>query len=230
MMGVPCDKLAAEKSFVPDWLGLPIFRLMRRWAIGSFRGLGYEPPQHGLNDRVPISDRGIVQAIRQGRVLVRSDVAGFAGGAARFTAADQQPEPIDVVIFATGFKRRYPLWPGDDDQRDALLFNIFHRREAGLSFMAEMVGMRSCWPIFVEQAQALAAYYAAEQRGGRVAEFNARRRLPSPSCKGRLFCLADEYHVDYSIYTQLLRELVAWISSGAGPAGAGRKELASERT
>ena len=42
-------------------------------------------------------------------------------------------------------------------------------------------------------------------------EFNARRDLPSPPCKGKLYRLADEYHLDYDIYTRLVRDLVDWL-------------------
>ncbi|MBX7168213.1 MAG: FAD-dependent oxidoreductase [Pirellulales bacterium] len=210
--GVPCDKLAADGTSLPDWLAMGLFELARRRAIGSFRRLGLARPDYGLNDRLPISDRGIVAAIREGRVIVRSNVREFAEGQAHFIAPGQAPEPFDVVIFATGFSRHYPLLPAPAATDDDLLFHLFHRIEPGLACMTEMIGLRCCWPIFVEQAQALAAYYLAEQRDPRrAADFNALRLRPNPPLKGKLFRLADDYHVDYDIYTQFLHELVDWL-------------------
>jgi hypothetical protein len=160
-----------------------------------------------------------VRAIREGRVITRSHVTSLEGGLARFADPRHPAEPVDAVIFATGFQRRYPMLPEADGRaaEDALLFHIFHRREPGLAFMAEVIGLRGCWPIFVEQGRALAAYFAAEQRSlRRVRAFNARRGVPSPDCKGRLFRLADEFHVDYDIYTRLLRDFVAWLFADEG--------------
>jgi cation diffusion facilitator CzcD-associated flavoprotein CzcO len=216
--GVPCDKIAAEPSRLPDWLGLAFFYLAREWTIGGFRRLGLRRPRHGLNDRLPISDRGIVRAIRDGRVVIRSNVESFADGKAHFADPRHLPEPVDVVIFATGFTRHYPLLPEAETGHDVLLFHVFHRSLPSLAYQAEVVGMRSCWPIFVEQGRAIAAYFAAEQRlSPRVDQFNARRGLPSPTCKGKMFRLADQYHVDYAIYTRLMRDFVAWMSADERP-------------
>jgi hypothetical protein len=79
--------------------------------------------------------------------------------------------------------------------------------------MTELVGLWSCWPIFVEQSRALAAYFAAEQRGAKnIAAFNKRRRVPSPNFKGQLFRLGDPFHVDYALYTRMLRGLTEWFN------------------
>lgn len=68
--------------------------------------------------------------------------------------------------------------------------------------------------MFVDQAKAVAAYYAAEQRGAaNVARFDARRQWPSPNFKGELFAKADGFHVDYDIYSQALGDLTAWLSN-----------------
>ena len=224
--GVPCDKLAADASRLPDWLTLGYFHLARRLCIGSFRRLGLTRPRHALNDRLPISDRGIVRAIRTGRVITRSNVTRLSGGVAHFADPRHRPESVDAVIFATGFARRYPLLPEAEVGGDVLLFHLFHRSEPGLAYLVEVVGLRSCWPIFVEQGRAIAAYFAAEQcGGGRVEEFNARRALPSPPCKGKLFRLADEYHLDYDIYTRLLRDQVDWLNAGGSDSAKAPKGL-----
>ena len=80
--------------------------------------------------------------------------------------------------------------------------------------MAETIATRGCWPIFAEQGKAMAAYFAAEQQGGKnVAAFNARRSLPSPDFKGKVFSKADRFHVDYHLYTQALSNLSDWLAS-----------------
>ena len=210
----PCDKFVLDGSSLPEWLGMGIFHFARRRAIGSNRRLGLRRPNFALNDRVPVTDRGIVRAIHEGRVIVRSNVTEFTGDGASFADPRHTPEKIDAVIFATGFARHDPMLSAEPTEHDQLLFHLFHRHEPGLVFMTEAVGLRSCWPIFAEQGQAIAAYFAAEQRGScRVDGFNTRRGLPTPPLKGKLLRLADEYSVDYEIYTAILRDLVQWFSS-----------------
>lgn len=222
--GVPCDKLAADApAWLPEWYRLGLFHFVRRLKVGSHKRLGLTKPSHALNDRLPVTDRGIVDAVRSGRIAMRSNASGFRDGNAHFTDSAHPAEPIDAVIFATGFVRNYPLLCAAgatvNEVADALSFLIFHRSEPGLAYMAETVGLRGCWPVFVEQARAIAAYYAAEASdASRVRRFNARRSLASPDFKGTLFRGADRFHVDYNLYQGALRELAAWLSEDAAAA------------
>jgi hypothetical protein len=164
-----------------------------------------------------VSDRGIVAAIRSGAVVARSNVTSLAGGLATFVDPRHDPEPFDAVIFATGYRRVYPLLchaeASADEAADALAFRIFHPSEPGLLYMAETVGLRSCWPIFAEQAGAIVAYLEAEQRGtANVRRFNARRTVATPSFKGKIYELADKFHHDYEVYTHCLRDLSRWLT------------------
>ena len=54
----PCDKLVLDGSSLPEWLGMGLFLLARRRAIGSNRRLGLRCPTYALNDRLPVTDRG----------------------------------------------------------------------------------------------------------------------------------------------------------------------------
>lgn len=218
ILGAPCDKMAQDSTWLPHWYQMASFHVIRRVAIGPLSRLGLSTPRHRLLDCVPVTDRGIVRAVLDGRVTIRSNIESLDGGVARFADPEQEAEPVDAVIFATGFMRQYPLLPpldADGARLDELLaFFVFHRTEPALAFMTEVVGTWSCWPVFVEQARAIAAYFSAEQRGGRhVARFNRRRSLPTPNFKGRLFAGANAYHIDYALYTRALRELADWLST-----------------
>lgn len=218
VLGRPADKvkMSADALHLPHWYQVRALGLMQRLTIGSLAKHGLPEPSHPLLDRVPVTDRGIVDAIRSGAVLVRSNVTALSRGSAKFEDARHGDEAIDAVIFATGFHRSYPLMSGeggDEGIAKALSYFIFHRGEPGLLFMTELVGPRSCWPIFVAQAEAIAAYFAAEQRvGDRIHAFNSRRCLPTPNLKGRVFAAGDIFHVDYGLYTRTLAALTAWLS------------------
>ncbi|MDZ4819953.1 MAG: FAD-dependent oxidoreductase [Planctomycetota bacterium] len=217
VMGVPVDKLGFDTKWLPTWYSDNSFHVIRRAYIGGYRRLGMPRPKQGLHDKTAIIDRGIVSALRSGKVIARSHVVSLAGGTATFANPDHEPEQIDAVMFATGFGREYPLLcqPGAsvDEVANALGFRIFHPTEPGLFYLAETVGLRSCWPIFAEQANAIAAYLLGEARGtSNVRRFNARRQVATPSFKGVIFSMADNFHHDYEIYTHCLRDLSGWLA------------------
>lgn len=212
-LGIAPDRLAADSMRTPGRPRLVIAELVVRLATGDLSRFGLGRPPHRLHDRIPNLDRGILDAVRSGRVLVRPTVAGFGQGVVHF---DGHPdEEIDEVIIATGYARSYPLLPkgnGEVTLANVPRFYLFHPTEPGLAFMTECVGQGSAWPIFVEQGRAIAAYFAGEQRGGRnIASFNAKRGVPTPDFKGKIFAGADVFHLDYGLYARALRDLAAWL-------------------
>ena len=216
--GVPCDKLGADSAaWMPYWFSKGSFYVIRWGLVGGYRRLGLPRPKHALHDKMTVSDRGIVAAICSGSVVTRSTVTSLAGGLATFANPRHEPEQVDAVIFATGYRRTYPLLSHFDtpvdEVADALAFRIFHPSEPGLIYLAETVGLRSCWPIFGEQASTIVAYLLSEKRGTtNVRRFNARRKVATPSFKGAIYRLADKFHHDYEIYTHCLRDLSGWLA------------------
>jgi len=218
VFGRPSDQLADETTnWLPYWIQLASFQLIQRLYIGHPRKLGLETPRYQLLEKFAVTDRGFVQAVREGRVVLRSNANSLKDGMATFAKPSHAAEPYDAVIFATGYNRRYPLLDDPSEGTslaDSLAFLIFHRTEPGLAYMSETIATRGCWPIFAEQGKAMAAYFAAEQNGSKnAAAFNARRSLPDPDFKGKLFDKADGFHVDYHLYTQALLNLSDWLAS-----------------
>ncbi|MGD9634470.1 MAG: flavin-containing monooxygenase [Pirellulales bacterium] len=218
VFGRPSDQLADDTTnWLPYWIQLTSFEFIQWLYVGHPRKLGLGTPEYRLLEKFAVTDRGFVRAVREGRIVLRSNVTSLRDGMATFGNPAHQDEPFDDVIFATGYNRRYPLLDEPSAGRslaDQLSFLVFHRREPGLAYLAETIATRGCWPIFSEQGKAIAAYYAAEARGGKnVAPFNARRALPSPDFKGKIFSKADGFHVDYHLYTHALAELTDWLGS-----------------
>jgi hypothetical protein len=189
---------------------------MQRVYVGHPSRLGVPAPDHRLLEKFAVTDRGFVQAVRQGQVAVRPDLTGFASGrTARFGSSPEEAT-FDTVIFATGYRRSYPLLSqvNGSDLADSLRFLVFHHQDPSLTYMAETIATRSCWPVFAQQGQTLAAYFAAEQRGKKnVAEFNRRRSNPTPDLKGNVFRKTDKFHVEFYRYTRAMRELAEWLEA-----------------
>jgi len=217
VFGKPGDVAAIGRTaWLPFWIQRGAFRVIRAMTIGHPRRIGLPVPSHRLLDRFAVTDRGIVEALKTKRVIIRSEVAGIENGLVHFQDGQHKPEPIDAVIFATGYARNYPLLEGiDADQRplcDILPFLIFHPSEPGIAYMAETITATGCWPVFLEQGRAIAAYFSGEQRGRKnISEFNARRGLPSPDFKRKWYREADGFHVEVRTYTQALKKLTAWL-------------------
>ena len=80
-----------------------------RFAIGSIEKLGLKRspkgPLQSIEDdgRVPLIDVGTIDAIRDGKIKLRGDIASFAVGSVAFT---QPPsERFDAIILATASAR-----------------------------------------------------------------------------------------------------------------------------
>jgi len=218
VLGRPGDLAAlGPTSWLPFWLQRESFRVIRAMTIGSPQRVGLPVPTHRLLDRFAVTDRGIVQALKTNRVTLRSTVAAIEAGVAYFDDDHQDPEPIDAVLFATGYQRVYPmlegLSSGEMSLSEIFPFLIFHPHDPALAFMAETITPTGCWPVFLEQGRALAAFFAAEQRNTHnFAAFNARRLNPSPDFKGKWYREADGFHVEVRTYTRALRKLTGWLS------------------
>lgn len=210
-LGLAPDRLAADSRWLPTGIKQPLFSALIEITGRDLRRHGLGKPQHNLFDRVPVLDRGFGAALSEGRIAIRSDVAGFSAGAVQFAAGGE--ERIDTVIFATGYSRNYPFLPrAETGEPNIPCFFLFHPAEPGLTYMTEVIGAGSAWPVFVEQGRAIAAYFAAEERGGdTVPALNARRHVTPPSFKGRVFGRADDYHIDYRRYVHALRQLTSWL-------------------
>jgi hypothetical protein len=215
ILGVPSDVIATSPlTWFPVWLQRYGFRTLRGLVFGATGRLSLPRPSHPFLDRFAISDNGIAQALKSKRVQVRSNVKRIEEATAFFEDLDEEPEPIDAVIFATGYRRNYPLVEtmGGNSLPDSLPFLVFHRTEPGIAFMTEAIGSASCWPIFADQARAIAAYLVAEGRDRRnVRTFNARRQGPSPDFKRNWYRDADGFHIDVRTYRRSLRRLAKWL-------------------
>ncbi|MCB0416966.1 MAG: NAD(P)/FAD-dependent oxidoreductase [Bdellovibrionaceae bacterium] len=213
----PADEFANSGFPLPHWLEMLGFHLIQRVTVGHPSRIGIGTPDHGLLDRLPVADRGIAQAIRDERVHLRSDIKEITpDGKVIFVDSSQPALSPSRIIFATGYRREYPFLAGQygnlEDPNFYLSFSVFHPDHRGLSFLPELVVPQGAWPLFVEQANAIAAYYAAEALGGGHVElFDSLRGMPNPDFKGHIFSRADQWHVDPKRVTELLRAYSEWI-------------------
>ena len=85
-------------------------------------------PDHRLFESHPIINSQLFYFAAHGRVGVKPDVAELCGGEVRF--ADGSREPIDVIVYATGYNISFPFLDRDvlnwRDGKPRLFMNVFH--------------------------------------------------------------------------------------------------------
>lgn len=222
VLWTPADKVGASGNWIPFGGEHALFRFLQWWTVGTPTSLGFPQPDHELMQRLPVSDRGLAQAIRSGNVVPRSNLKSLNTGLATFENPEHPAAAVDAVVFATGYRQAFPFLPDAygnvADPEFPLPFHIFHPTEPGLSFMTELVVPQSGWSVSVNQADTLAAYYQAEvSHPERAREFNRRRRIPNPDFKGALFQKADSRHVSPRPYDRSLKNLQDWFRLTSEP-------------
>lgn len=214
VLGTPADEFAATGPKLPHWLEMFFFHALQRWYVGHPTRLGFPSPEHGLLDRLPVSDRGIAAALRAGKILVRPTVTGFQNHQVVFEGGVTQR--IDEVVFATGYRSRYPFLPESlmnwDTAENPPSLLLFHPTHPNLIIMTEAVVPQGGWPLFADQGQFVGAYFSAwNRRSTRLNRLRALLQALPPDLKGPIFSAASASHTDAHRYSDFLRQGAMWL-------------------
>jgi cation diffusion facilitator CzcD-associated flavoprotein CzcO len=165
--GLPVQLLSFVMSSLPPRTADTLARGVMRLAFGDMSRLGIGSPGYTpyQAQRVPLIDVGFAQAVKKGRVRVRSDVVGFNSTGVKFS--NGQEEAFDLVIAATGFssgleqllpmpglltEEGFPRFPsGEPTSRPGLYFIGFTHSLRGHLFEANRSSRRL--------AKLIAAYF-----------------------------------------------------------------------
>ena len=219
VLGIPADQFrgSAGALNIPFAMQNWIFHRLQRWYIGHPRRLGLGDIHHDLLDRLPVMDRGIMDAIKQTRIKLYGPIEHIKGKSVFFAGESSGSEEVDHIILATGYKRTYPFLGADliqpviqEDVAFPML--IFHPEEQNLFFASEVNLPQGGWPLFMKQARAIASYLITERQPGQnFVHFNKNRKLDRLTYKGRIFRCEDRFHVDPDIYGKHLDNFYEWV-------------------
>jgi hypothetical protein len=210
VFGIPSDEFATSGPKLPHWLEMPIFKLLQRLLVGHPRSFGFAAPDHALLDKLPVPDRGILRAIQDGKVQLRSNVDKIEpDGSVRFAPSTQPSDELvrpTAIVFATGYHRAFPFLPQDlqvEPEKFPLL--AFHPTERGLFFLIEPTVPEGAWGMLSESAQTIAGFLVAESQGREsvLKRFDGARLSNPPDYKGHLFRAEDNLHVDPDRFRKL---------------------------
>lgn len=209
IFGKPADVFAKTGPHLPWWLEEKVFGfLINRVLVGDLTRFGLPRPDHPILRTHPIMNTQVLHYLSHGDLAYRPDVAELRGPAVRFV--DGREETIDLIVWATGYQRRFPFLEdeGGAQKRD-LYLELFDRRLPTLCFMGLFETDGAAYSLFGQQAELMASYLAARQDApDAAARFDAARAVERPDLRGGrpyVDSLRHAYYVRGDVYAKALR-------------------------
>jgi cation diffusion facilitator CzcD-associated flavoprotein CzcO len=186
LFGVPADVFGRRGPELPSWIEQAAFERLLRLLLGDLRRYRLPAPDHRLFETHPVLNTQILHALGHGDLSVKPDLREARGQRVRF--ADGSEEEIDLVIFATGYRRVVPVL-GPELHREGdvadLFLNLFHRRYPTLCVLGFFETDAGSFPLLDLQAELLARVLQARRESpARLARFAGRLAGAPPDFSG----------------------------------------------
>lgn len=209
ILGKPADVFAHTGPKLPWRLEEIVFGLLLdKVLVGDLERFGLPRPDHPLLRSHPIMNTQILHHLGHGDLEYRPDVKELRGRSVRF--ADGRQEDVDLIVWATGYRRRFPFLEEEGGpQKLDLYLELFHRVQPTLFFMGLFETDGAAYELFGLQAEAVARYLAARRNAPEVVtSFDAVRATARPDLHGGrpyLDTLRHAYYVRGHVYSKALK-------------------------
>ena len=211
IFGQPSDVFAHAGPQLPRWLEERVFGfLVNRILVGDLTKYGLPKPDHPILRSHPILNTQILHHLGHGDIKARKDVASLDGRTVRFT--DGTSEEIDLIVWATGYDKRFPFLPEAElDRRQGVLdlyLNVFHRRRPDLFFVGLFETDGAAYGLVGQQADLIATYLDPALDAKTRATFDDLRAHDRPDLRGGVRYVAStrhDYYVKGDVYERTLR-------------------------
>ncbi len=160
LKGKPTDELGnAFTSRLP----LPVVRWLYgralKTAVGEPTDFGLPQPDHKLAEAHPTISAELLPRIGHGDIVVKPNIAGFAGGrTVRF--ADGSEEEVDLVAYCTGYKISFPFFDAElisaPDNEIPLYRRVVSPDHPGLYFIGLLQPLGAIMPLAEAQSEWIA--------------------------------------------------------------------------
>ena len=157
----PLDQLS------PEWLGAVVpFSVLRVALMRQIKATNGHPadfglpvPDHKLGEAHPTVSSDLLGRIGHGRITVKPNIERLEGDSVRF--ADGSVEPIDRIVYCTGYKISFPFLDHDlldpsGDNRIELYRRVVHPDLPGLYFIGLVQPLYAIMPIAERQSEWIA--------------------------------------------------------------------------
>jgi dimethylaniline monooxygenase (N-oxide forming) len=231
VFGRPVDQIGVTPltPLVPFPLRHAFFRAIYRVAVGRVEDYGVPKPDHRLLESHPTLSADFLGRVAQGEVTWKPAIATLASERVRFV--DGSEEPIDVIVWSTGYKITFPFFDEDfisaPDNEILLYRRVFKPGMDNLFFIALLQPLGPTMPIAEAQGRWIAAYLRGEYALPSAAQMESEIRRERARMRRRY--VASKRHtmeVDFDDYLYALRREM---KAGARRAGADGFRLPVQR-
>jgi len=234
LMGVPIDQwsgfLVRRLKLPTTWARRIMARLIRL-GVGDQRRFGLPRPEHPMWREHATLSQELLPYIGHGYISVKPNVKELRGESVAF--ADGTEEPLDAIIYATGYRITFPFLDRetfDPDREAGLLYRrMIPPAHPGLIFAGLVQPIGPTIPLVETQGKWIAALLsgriALPDRAAMQAEIAEHRER-----QRRTYLGSDRYvlEVDYGLYTkQMKRDMAAGRGASVAREAAGEMRRAS---
>lgn len=156
ILGRPLDHWNSKAtSYLPLAIQRVVFRLLLFLARGRQKAYGFPTPDYPFGSEHPTISSDLLHLVGHGRIQVQPDVERLEGDRVRFT--DGSTEEIDLAVFATGYRVRFPFFDDDflaaPDNEISLYRRVVHPDLPGLYFIGLIQPLGATMPLAEAQAE-----------------------------------------------------------------------------
>jgi cation diffusion facilitator CzcD-associated flavoprotein CzcO len=111
VFGRPADQVFKTNPRLPLGLQRRFARLLPRIVAGRMEDFGLPTPNHHFLEAHPTVSSELLLRLGSGDAVAKPDVAELLGDRVRFV--DGTVEPVDAIVYATGYKITFPFFDPD---------------------------------------------------------------------------------------------------------------------
>lgn len=219
LFGRPADTLNQGKP-LPARIKQAIDSRVLKIFTGDPVRFGFPKPEYKIYESHPIVNTLILHHVGHGDVQIMADIDRFDGHTVHFT--DGRSGEYDLIMLATGYHLDYPFvdrshlnWTG---MAPDLYLNIFTPTHDNLFVLGMIEASGIGWQGRYEQAELVAAYIGAKQRGEAAAyDVDVKIAGPRPDLSGGYHYLGLErmsYYVNKDAYRSAVGQHLAALLKG----------------
>lgn len=199
---------------LPVWLRRALNGLILRVIVGDLRQYGLQKPDHAFLQTHPIVNQHLTYYMGHGMITSKPDVVELCGDSVKFS--DNTVEPIDVIVYATGYNIRFPFidksYLNWDGRRPDLYINAFHPVYDNLFVIGLIQPDSGQFWIADLQSQLTARFIQALKTGSpAAAEFQRIKATERPNLSGGVTYLDSTRHlleIEHYSYGQRVKKLM----------------------
>jgi cation diffusion facilitator CzcD-associated flavoprotein CzcO len=216
VLGMPSDQIAERglRLRIPLALRRAFNVMLIKVILGDPTKYGLPKPDHKFYETHPIVNSQMLYYVGHGEIKPKPDVQELRGDRVLFS--DGSEEPIDVLIYATGFKITFPFidqsYLNWHDNKPNLYMNVFHPQYDNF-FVAGLIQPDSGqWGLVDYQAQLIARFVHSQRHDpARAAAFRRTKTGAQPRLNHGINYVNSTRHyleVEHFTYRNGLKKLI----------------------